>query len=56
MFAFIAENWGTIVVSAVVAGIVAAIVTKMVRDKKRGKCVSCDCGCAGCKKACSYAE
>ena len=41
-------NWGTVIVGLIVLCIVAAIVVKLVRDKKKGKCPGCDCGCAGC--------
>jgi hypothetical protein len=54
MMGFLTENYGTIVVFLIVAGIVAAIVRKMVRDKRKGKSVLCDCGCESCgeKSAC----
>jgi hypothetical protein len=48
MIGFFAENLGTIVVGLAVAGIVAAIVMKMIRDKKKGKCIGCDGGCGNC--------
>ncbi|MDR0916138.1 MAG: FeoB-associated Cys-rich membrane protein [Oscillospiraceae bacterium] len=53
MLRFFAENWGTIIVCAVIAAAVAAIAVKMVRDKRRGKPIGCDCdcGCEGCTKA-----
>ena len=54
MFVFIAENLGTIVVAALLAVIVAAIVIKMVRDKQKGKCVGCSCGCDNCPQASSH--
>ena len=41
-------NWGTVIVGLIILCIVAAIVFKLVRDKKKGKCPGCDCGCAGC--------
>ncbi len=49
MFSFIMENLGTMVVGLIVAGVVAVIIVKMVRDKRKGKCVGCDCagGCPG---------
>ena len=53
MFAFMAENLGTIVVAALLAVIVAAIVIKMARDKQKGKCVGCSCGCDSCPQASS---
>ena len=51
MFSFIADNIGTIVIGLLVAGIVAAIIVKLVRDKRKGKCAGCSCGCAGCPDA-----
>ncbi|MDR0381347.1 MAG: FeoB-associated Cys-rich membrane protein [Oscillospiraceae bacterium] len=45
MLTFLSENLGTIFVGLVVFAILAAIVAKMVRDKRKGKCVGCDCGC-----------
>ncbi|MDR1409881.1 MAG: FeoB-associated Cys-rich membrane protein [Oscillospiraceae bacterium] len=51
MFGFFANNWGSILIGVIVAGIVAAIVVKMVRDKRKGKMISCDCGCKSCPKA-----
>lgn len=50
MFAWIAENIGTILVSAVLVAIVALIVRKLVKDKKKGKS-SCGCNCAHCAMA-----
>ncbi|MEA4845738.1 MAG: FeoB-associated Cys-rich membrane protein [Clostridiaceae bacterium] len=48
MLAFLTKNLGTIIVGLVVAGIVAAIIVKLVRDKRQGKHIGCDCGCGGC--------
>ena len=46
---WIASNIGTIIISAVLIGIVAAIIIYMVRKKKQGKSVACNCGCCkGC--------
>ncbi len=50
MFAWIAENIGTILVSAALILIVACIVRKLVKDKKKGKS-SCGCNCAHCAMA-----
>ena len=46
MFAWLAENLGTIVISAVLLAIVAAIVIYLIRQKKQGK--SAHCANAGC--------
>lgn len=51
MLTFLSENLGTILVGIIVAGIVAAIITKIIRDKRKGKSVVCDCGCGGCPNA-----
>ena len=50
MFAWIAANIGTILVSAVLILIVALILHKLVKDKKKGK-GSCGCNCAHCAMA-----
>lgn len=50
MFAWIAENIGTILVSAVLVAIVALIVRSLVKNKKKGKS-SCGCNCAHCAMA-----
>ena len=47
MFAWIAQNLGTIVISAVLLVIVIAIVRYLIRQKKQGKS-SCGAGCAHC--------
>jgi hypothetical protein len=47
MLAVLTENLGTILVGLVVFGILAAVVAKLIRDKRKGKCVGCDCGCGG---------
>ncbi|GHV26479.1 hypothetical protein FACS18948_2230 [Clostridia bacterium] len=48
MFEYIGQNLGTIAVGLIVAGIVAAIIAKLVRDKKKGKHIGCDCDCGEC--------
>lgn len=56
MLSFLAENWGTILVCAILIVCVALIIKKLVKDKKKG--VS-PCGCGGdCSKchACHNAE
>ena len=53
MIQFITENLGTLLTSLVILGIVVAIVVKIVRDKRKGKCISCSCGCSGCSKSVS---
>ena len=50
MFAWIAQNLGTILVSAVLLVIVIAIVRYLIRQKKQGKS-SCGAGCAHCANA-----
>ena len=47
MFAWIAENIATMIISAILLVIVAAIIMGMVRDKKKGRS-SCGCACSGC--------
>ena len=49
MLQWIASNIWTIVICAVLIGIVAAIIINMIRKKKQGKSVVCNCGnCKGC--------
>ena len=46
MFAWIAENIGTVVVCAVLLAAVTAIVVGMVKKKKKGvSACGCNCGC-----------
>ena len=47
MFAWIAQNLGTILISAVLLVIVIAIVRYLIRQKKQGRS-SCGCNCAHC--------
>lgn len=54
MIEWLAENMGTIFVSAIIVLIVVLIIRKLIRDKKAGR-HSCggDCGgCAGCSGCC----
>ena len=53
MFAWLAENLGTIVISVVLLAIVAAVVIYLIRQKKQGKhTCGCSGGCAGCSGGC----
>ncbi len=47
MTAFLAENWGSILVLAAVAAGAAAVVRSMVRRRKAGE-FGCGCGCSNC--------
>ena len=47
MLAWITENIGTILISAVLLLVVVLIIRKLVKDKKIGKS-SCGCNCAHC--------
>ena len=47
MFAWITQNLGTILISAVLLVIVIAIVRYLIRQKKQGRS-SCGCYCAHC--------
>jgi hypothetical protein len=47
MIAWIAENLGTIIVSAVLIAAIVAVSLRLVKDRKKGKS-SCGCGCASC--------
>jgi len=47
MLAWWQQNWGTVVVVAVIAVIVCAIVVCRIRARRQGKS-TCGCGCAQC--------
>ncbi len=47
MVAFLSENAGTIIVLSILIFVLVLIFAKMIRDKKKGKCM-CYCGCLGC--------
>ncbi len=47
MIAFIRDNIGTILCSALLILILVLIIRSMIKDKKKGKS-SCGCGCANC--------
>ena len=49
MFTWIANNIGTIISCLVLIAIVAAIIVSMVKKKKAGKSMVCNCGnCKSC--------
>jgi len=49
MFNWITANIGTIIICAVLLAIIAAIIVGMIRRKKQGRSVTCDCGhCTSC--------
>ena len=50
MFAWIAENIGTIIICLVLILIVALIIVKLIKDKKKGK-TTCGTNCAHCAMA-----
>lgn len=45
MLDFLAENWGSILIGAILAAVIVLIVVKLVRNKKKGKT---SCGCEQC--------
>ncbi len=47
MPAWLAQNWGTILALAVIAGIVVAIVVSRIRARRAGES-GCGCGCGQC--------
>ncbi len=51
MFAWLVQNIATIIISLILLVIVAAIVIKLVKDKKKGKSVTCGNNCAHCAMA-----
>jgi len=50
MIEFFAENWGTLLIGAIVAAVIVVVTIKLYRDKKQGKS-TCSCGCSGCPSA-----
>jgi len=61
MLEFLQNNWGSLLVGAIVLAVVVLIIVKLVRDKKAGKytcggncgsCGACSGKCSGCN-ACS---
>ena len=50
MFAWIAENIGTIIICLVLILIVALIIVNLIKDKKKGK-TTCGNNCAHCAMA-----
>ena len=48
MLTVVFDNLGTIVVSLILVGVIAAIMVRLVRNKQKGKCIGCDCGCQDC--------
>ena len=53
MLVWLEANLLTILVSLVVFGTLALIVGGMIRDKKKGKSVTCG-GCSGCSGNCAH--
>ena len=47
MLAWWQQNWGTVVVVAVIAAIVCAVIVCRIRARRQGKS-GCGCGCAQC--------
>lgn len=56
MAEFLSLHLGTILVGALLLAGVIGIVADIIRKKRKGKCVSCDCGCAGCSGSCPGAN
>ena len=53
MLAWLSANWVTIVVLSVLCLIVFGIIRGMIREKKRGKSVTCG-SCSGCSGNCAH--
>ena len=47
MIDFLAYNWGTLFIGALVLAVVGLIIVKLYREKKKGH-ASCGCGCDHC--------
>ncbi len=63
MLDFLQNNYGSLIVGAIVLAIVVLIVIKLVRDKRAGRhscggncgaCGACKGGCSGCSGCSSY--
>lgn len=52
MLEFLQNNWGSLVVGAVVLAVVVLIIVKLVKDRKAGK-FNCGGNCGACKGNCS---
>ena len=50
---WLTENLATILVSLVVLAIVTLVIAGMIRDKRKGKSVTCG-GCSGCSGNCAH--
>lgn len=46
MLEFLMNNWGTIIVCALIVAAVAGLIYSLIKDKKKGK--TCCGGCSGC--------
>ncbi|MDR3209689.1 MAG: FeoB-associated Cys-rich membrane protein [Oscillospiraceae bacterium] len=55
MLTFIGNNLGTIITAALVLAVVTAITLQMLRNKRKGKSIACDCGCDACDAAAARA-
>lgn len=43
---------GTMIIGVILAGIVGLIIRSMVKNKKQGKSLQCDCDCSKCGGHC----
>ena len=53
---FIIRNGATILVTAVLLILIGLVVAYLLRRKKRGQCVGCDCACGSCPAAAACAK
>ena len=49
MIRFFADHLGTVLVELIVAAGIVSIIVKIIFDKRKGKCIGCDC--KSCDKA-----
>lgn len=47
MMEFLANNWGSLLVGAILVVVVGSIVLRQIKNHKQGKS-SCGCGCSNC--------
>jgi hypothetical protein len=50
MLAFLEQNLATILISAALLAVVIWISAGLVKKKRSGKSIGCDCGCDGCPR------
>ena len=55
MLEWLAQNWGSLVVGAVIIGILVLVMVRMVKNHRAGKSACCG-DCHGCGMCCPHCE